>query len=74
MPGSDGQDDGVDPEQQHEDDDDDLRGGENWLWDPPLIQGREHCGLVGLQHLHLTTRNLCVFVCNTEQQHLKLGA
>ena len=50
MPGSDGEDDGVDPDQQHEDDDENLRGGESRLWDSPLFQGREHGRLVGLHH------------------------
>ena len=47
MPGSDSEDDGVAPEQQHEDDDEDLRGGQIWLLDPSLAQRWENCGLVG---------------------------
>ena len=52
MPGPHGEDDGVDPDQQHEDDDEDLCGGEGRLGDPSLVQGREQAGLVG--HLQLT--------------------
>ena len=53
MPGSDGEGDGVDPEQQHEEDDDDLRGGQIWLWDSSPVQGRKDCSLVGGQNIHI---------------------
>ena len=59
MPGSDGEDDGVAPEQQHEDDDEDLRGRQIWLLDPSLVQRWKNSGLVAhFQDDSLLTLNL----------------
>ena len=60
MPGSDGEDDGVAPEQQHEDDDDDLRDCQVRLCDSPLVQWWEHGSLVGqVRNIHLRKFQSC---------------
>ena len=49
VPGPDGEDDGVGPEEEDEDNDEDVRGGEVRLGDPSLVERREGCCRVGHQ-------------------------